>query len=196
MPLNSSDPDELRAVSAATVRRLRFQANNGHTDWRWGVDIGERKLAVVALNANGQFTWRIRDPGQRTTSPDLAPELRILRRDAHELTTTLSERCAPLVVAIESPSGSFRNSRLESAFGVITEGIASALHEQFEAIPPFAKVSSGTWKKRCLGKGNASTDEYHAQAKQEFDLRANDNPDVSAAMWLACYAHTLTVRVQ
>lgn len=114
--------------------------------WSWGLDPSTRIPVVVAVQKTRFVVRRVPLPAVR--GPVRLPRL---REEIRRATVGLLARCPPRRVAVEQPSGKYRNLPLVYAVGVTIEAVLSELPPGIvvDTVPP------SVWKLGTVGRGNA-----------------------------------------
>lgn len=122
--------------------------------------MGTSVVAVAGLDEGPRFA----SLGKPPNGANLAEKLGHLRQQASGVASSfVSLYGVPRAVAVERQIGKFIKPHSHYAAGVML----LALHEQFLAYGwevPLLEVSTPTWKKRTVGKGNAGKPEVMAWA--------------------------------
>lgn len=141
-------------------------------DYVWAVDVALAKQAFAFAPTNGGpisvetlLTDTEAREGQRLGWLD-----RQVRIYARQMAPTYPPAC----VWVEQPSGRYPNLQLAYAAGVLQ----AALFETLAC--PVWSITSGTWKRNTVGKGNATKAQVAAWVAERADVNGQDEADAYA----------------
>jgi Holliday junction resolvasome RuvABC endonuclease subunit len=142
----------------------------------WGIDPAISRVAFAfadldseAIIAETLITANDATEGER---------LGLLDRQVRIYARQRAAEFPPAVVWIEQPSGRFRNLRLAYAVGTIQ----SALYEALGGVPVWT-MTSGHWKLRSVGVGNATKVQVMAWAERVATVDSQDEADAVGIAW-------------
>ena len=121
--------------------------------WVWGVDVSINHVAFMALREGEKFPFQLdMAHAKGAQRPQKLHALSVALPPFVQMHAALRP---PLAVWVELPGGR-PNPSLVGAYGVILASIWGALAPLNEWPTAVYSISSSDWKKKAIGKGNAS----------------------------------------
>lgn len=136
----------------------------------WGVDVAVSHLSIAFADMD---TDRVGVRSLHTgTDAREGERLGLIDRQLRIWARQLAGEFPPHVIFVEQPSGRWRQPALIYAAGVVQAALFEAL------LVPVWTITSGDWKKRTLGLGNATKPQVAAYAaSQGWDFDSQDEAD-------------------
>lgn len=117
----------------------------------WGIDPSTKRVSIAWIGADGERGVET----ESFPSPREAVRLTSIRQATFDLAAKLQYRHPAGFVFVEQPSGKQINLALTYAVGVIVEAVQAALVAHTDGfVPVVGMVSSSSWKKQALGRGD------------------------------------------
>ncbi|HEY5708596.1 MAG TPA: hypothetical protein VIS51_04310 [Solirubrobacterales bacterium] len=153
----------------------------------WGVDVGLKHIACVAIGDRGTVPWQIDLKYPSTFRlPDKLALMHIqLLTWWPELWATVS----PDMVWVEQPAGRFTNPSLYAAWGIVQASLREGLAPLTNYPTPILPIVPSEWKKIAIGRGDANKEAIMAWAREEgFQHASGDVIDaygIATAAWVS-----------
>lgn len=148
----------------------------------WGVDVGLNSTAICALG--GQTPQLVAPRAGEGTLPE---RLDRLMAETERVAGQLCADYPPIAVCVERPTGRYPSPHLSYATASVLLGLHRALKDRFAYPVSVILVAITEWKKKAIGRGNASKDEVMEWAVSTWPQLDDMTQDDADALGIATY---------